>query len=381
MEIDKDMIIDVEPTAVETHIPLEAAREETAIEGHYMDDVTLSEAEKKTVADFSKKIDLSDSNLTAQYGAAAQQKVADFSDVALEGVKTKELGEVSNMLSGLVTELRGFSIEPEKKGIMKLFSKGSNAITRLRAQYTNAEKNIDKIETSLLSHQNQLHKDIVLMDKMYEANISYFKELTMYIVAGKQKIEEEKNTTLPALRQKAEASGLAEDAQAVNDFNAQLERFEKKLYDLELTRNVSIQMAPQIRMIQNNDIQMVERIQSSLTNTIPLWKNQMVLSLGMAHAQQATEAEKQVTDLTNELLKKNAEALKQGTIAVAVESERAVIDIETLKETNQKLIETFDEVIRIQAEGREKRVNAENELGRIESELKAKLLEVKKGQI
>lgn len=381
MEIDKDMIIDVEPTAVETHIPLEAAREETAIEGHYMDDVALSEAEKKTVADFSKKIDLSDSNLTAQYGAAAQQKVADFSDVALEGVKTKELGEVSNMLSGLVTELRGFSIEPEKKGIMKLFSKGSNAITRLRAQYTNAEKNIDKIETSLLSHQNQLHKDIVLMDKMYEANISYFKELTMYIVAGKQKIEEEKNTTLPALRQKAEASGLAEDAQAVNDFNAQLERFEKKLYDLELTRNVSIQMAPQIRMIQNNDIQMVERIQSSLTNTIPLWKNQMVLSLGMAHAQQATEAEKQVTDLTNELLKKNAEALKQGTIAVAVESERAVIDIETLKETNQKLIETFDEVIRIQAEGREKRVNAENELGRIESELKAKLLEVKKGQI
>ncbi len=345
-----------------------------------MADVALSEEEKNAVTEFSKKIDLQNSALTAQYGASAQQKIAAFSNEALEGVKTKELGEVSGMLSGLVAELKGFSIEPEKKGIMRLFSKGGNTIARLRAQYTDAEKNVGKIEVSLLSHQNQLSRDVVLMDKMYAANLSYFKELTMYILAGKQKIEEVKGTLLPELRKKAEASGLAEDAQAVNDLNAQIERFEKKIYDLELTRNVSIQMAPQIRMIQNNDIQMVERIQSTLTNTIPLWKNQMVLSLGMAHAQQATEAEKQVNDLTNELLKKNAEALKQGTIAVATESERAVIDIETLKETNTKLIETFDEVIRIQAEGRERRALAENELGRIESELKAKLLEIKKEQ-
>ncbi len=357
---------------------LQAAPEEAAAEHGYMEDVNLTEAEKKAVDEFAKKIDLTDSNIAMQYGAACQQKLADFSDTALEGVRTKDLGEVSGMLSNLVVELKGFDLEPKKKGLAGLFGKGRTSIEKLKAQYTSAEKNVDKIETALLNHQNTLSKDVVMMDKMYAANLAYFKELTMYIIAGKQKLEEERNTTLVELRKKAEETGLAEDAQAANDYNALLERFEKKIYDLELTRTVSIQMAPQIRMLQNNDILMVERIQSTLNNTIPLWKNQMVLALGMAHAQSATQAQHEVTELTNELLKKNAETLKQGTISVAQESERAVVDIETLQETNQKLIETFDEVLRIQQEGREKRANAENELGRIEAELKAKLLEINK---
>jgi len=362
--------------SLEMPAPIKAAPLECAIDGKYMEDVNLTEEEKKAVAEFSQKIDLKDSNITMQYGAACQQKIAEFSDNALEGVKTKDLGEVSGMLTDLVAELRGFSIDPEKKGLAGLFSKWTNSLEKLKSQYVDAEKNVDKIETALITHQNQLSKDVVMLDKMYEANLSYFKELSMYIIAGKQKLEEEKASTLMELTNKANESGLAEDAQAVNDFNALIERFEKKLYDLELTRNISIQMAPQIRMIQNNDVMMVERIQSTINNTIPLWKNQMVLALGMEHTKQATKAQTAVTDLTNDLLKKNAETLKQGTIEVARESERAVVDIETLKETNQKLIETFDEVLKIQAEGREKRANAENELGRIESELKAKLIEV-----
>ena len=344
----------------------------------YMQDVNLTEEEKKQVEEFAQKIDLKDANITMHYGQSCQQKIAAFSDTALEGVKTKDLGEVSGMLSNLVVELKGFDLEPKKKGLAGLFGKGKTSIEKLKVQYTDAEKNVDKIENALMAHQNQLSKDVVMMDKMYDANLSYFKELTMYILAGKQKLEEERKGTLEEMRKKAEESGLAEDAQAANDYNALLERFEKKLYDLELTRNVSIQMAPQIRMLQNNDVLMVERIQSTINNTIPLWKNQMVLALGMAHAEQATHAQHEVTELTNDLLKKNAETLKQGTINVAQESERAVVDIETLQETNNKLIETFDEVLRIQQEGREKRAAAENELGRIEAELKAKLLEINK---
>lgn len=355
---------------------LQAAPEEQAITAKYMEDVNLTAEEQQAVDEFSGKIDLNDSNITMQYGAACQQKIAEFSDTALEGVKTKDLGEVSGMLTSLVSELKGFSIEEKKKGLAGLFSKAGSSIDKLKNQYTSAEKNVDKIENALMTHQNQLSKDVVMLDKMYAANLNYFKELTMYILAGKKKLELEKSTTLADMKKKAEESGLAEDAQAANDFGALIDRFEKKLYDLELTRNISIQMAPQIRLIQNNDIMMVERIQSTINNTIPLWKNQMVLALGMAHSKEATEAQRSVTDLTNELLKKNAETLKQGTIEVATESERAVADIETLKETNQKLIETFDEVLRIQAEGREKRANAENELGRIESELKNKLLDV-----
>jgi len=380
MEFDKDkVIIDVE-ASVAGEDEFKPTEEQTAVAEKYMKDVELTAEEKAQLDSFIDKIDLNDSALTMKYGAACQEKLSRFSDTALEGVKTKDLGEASNMLSSLVTELKGFSFEPEKKGLFGLFSKGAANIEKLKNQYVDADKNIDKIELALMSHQNQLSKDVVMLDKMYESNLSYLKELSLYIIAGKEKIAREKETTLAELRAAAEKSGLAEDAQKVNDYAALCERFEKKLYDLELTRNISIQMAPQIRLIQNNDVQMVERIQSTLANTIPLWKNQMVLTLGMAHQDQATAAQRQVTDLTNELLKKNAETLKQGTIAVATESERAVVDIETLKETNQKLIETFNEVLRIQAEGREKRANAETELAQIEHELKVKLLEIQNGE-
>lgn len=379
------LTLDDAPAA--TAVALEAAPEEAAAltldpettkkaAAKYMEDVNLTPQEKQMIDDFTKKIDLSDSNIAMHYGQSCQQKIAEFSDTALEGVKTKDLGEVSNMLTNLVVELKGFDTEKKKKGLAGLFGKAQTNMEKLKAQYNDAEKNVDAIENALMAHQNQLNKDVVMMDKMYAANLAYFKELTMYIIAGKQKLEEERAGKLAELRKKAEETGLAEDAQAANDYNAMLERFEKKLYDLELTRNISIQMAPQIRMLQNNDVLMVERIQSTINNTIPLWKNQMVLALGMAHAQQATHAQHEVTELTNDLLKKNAETLKQGTIDVARESERAVVDIETLQETNQKLIDTFDEVLKIQTEGREKRANAENELGRIEAELKQKLLEI-----
>jgi len=359
---------------------LEPAPEEAAIEGNYLDGSTLNDEEKNAVVEFSKKIDIKDSNVIMQYGAACEKKISEFSDSVMENVKTKDLGEATDMLTDLVVQLKGFDLEP-KKGLAALFNKGKVSIEKIKAQYMTAEKNLDGVETALTNHQNQLSKDVVMLDKMYEANLHYFKELTMYILAGKQKLEEEKNTTLNQLVEKAKETGLAEDAQAVNDFNALINRFEKKLYDLELTRNISIQMAPQIRLIQNNNLLMVERIQSTLNNTLPLWKNQIVLALGMAHSKEATEAQRQVNDFTNELLKKNAETLKQNTIEVATESERAVVDIETLKETNQKLIETFDEVLRIQSEGRDKRAQAEAELGKIENNLKNKLLEIKTSQV
>ena len=339
----------------------------------------LSPEEKQQVEDFAKKIDLSNSTQILQYGAASQKKVADFSTSALENIRTKDLGEVGDMVTGLITELKGFDATAEQpKGIFGWFKKAGNQVEELKLRYSRAETNVDKIESMLQDHQVQLLKDISMLDTMYERNLVYFKELTMYIIAGKKKLEQVRAEDLPKLVEKAQKSGLPEDAQAAKDLEDQCTRFEKKLYDLELTRNISVQMSPQIRLIQSNDTMMAEKIQTSIVNTIPLWKSQMVLALGLAHSQQAIDAQRAVTDMTNELLKKNAAALKQGTIEAAKESERGIVDIETLQQTNRSLIETLDEVVKIQTEGRAKRVAAEAELGRIEGELKAKLLEMAK---
>lgn len=343
----------------------------------YADQAGLTEAELKAVDDFSEKIDLKDSGIVLQYGSACQKKIAGFSDSALEGVRTKDLGAAGDMIANLMTELKGFSVDEEKRGLFSSIKKAGNEVTRLKARFDKAEVNVDKITEMLEGHQNQLLKDIVMLDKMYEVNLGYFKELTMYIMAGKKKLEKERSTTLPEMEAAAKASGEAHDAQAANDFAAMCERFEKKLHDLELTRTVSIQMAPQIRLIQNSNTLMAEKIQSTINNTIPLWKNQMVLALGMANSKQAMEAQQAVNELTNELLKENAEALKQGTIEIAAESEKSIVDIETVKYTNEQLISTLDEVLRIQEEGRAKRRTAEVEIGRIESELKAKLLDIR----
>ena len=340
---------------------------------------SLSPEEKQQVEDFAKKIDLSNSTQILQYGAASQKKVADFSTSALENIRTKDLGEVGDMVTGLITELKGFDATAEQpKGIFGWFKKVGNQVEELKLRYSKAETNVDKIESMLQDHQVQLLKDISMLDTMYERNLVYFKELTMYIIAGKKKLEQVRAEDLPKLVEKAQKSGLPEDAQAAKDLEDQCTRFEKKLYDLELTRNISVQMSPQIRLIQSNDTMMAEKIQTSIVNTIPLWKSQMVLALGLAHSQQAIDAQRAVTDMTNELLKKNAAALKQGTIEAAKESERGIVDIETLQQTNRSLIETLDEVVKIQTEGRAKRVAAEAELGRIEGELKAKLLEMAK---
>lgn len=364
----------VEPTAEIVEIP-----EQKDITVHYLENTKLTEAEQKMVDDFSEKIDLNDSGIILQYGSAAQKKIADFSDNALEGVRTKDLGEVGNMITDLVAELKGFNIEPEeKKGFFSIFKKAGSGIAKLKTKYDKAEVNVDRITGVLEDHQNQLLTDIVMLDKMYENNLSYFKELTMYILAGKKKLEQERATTLVELEEKAKTSGLAEDAQAANDFANLCDRFEKKLHDLEMTRTISIQMAPQIRLIQNGDTLMAEKIQSTINNTIPLWKNQMVLALGLAHSKAAVEAQREVSDLTNELLKKNAEALKTGTVAIAEESERSIVDIETVRHTNEQLISTLDEVLRIADEGRAKRLAAENEMIMIENELKTKLLDIRK---
>ena len=343
-----------------------------------LDESRLSPEELAAAEEFAKKIDVTDTSMVLQYGAAAQKKIAGFSESALEKVRTKDLGAVGDMMSDLVVQLKGFEIEPEeKKGFLGLFRRGGKQIAALKARYDKAAVNVDKISGMLEEHQVQLLKDISMLDKMYDTNLQYFRELSMYIVAGKKKLDEVRATELPAAQEKAQRTGLPEDAQAANDLANMCLRFEKKLHDLELTRNVSIQMAPQIRLIQNNDSLMAEKIQSSIVNTIPLWKSQMVLALGLAHSQEAMEAQRAVTDMTNELLKRNAEALRQGTIATAKESERGIVDIETLKQTNQTLINTLDEVLRIQEEGKAKRVAAEEELGRIEGELKAKLLEMR----
>ena len=343
-----------------------------------LDDSMLSEAEKKAVEDFSKKIDVMDSNLILQYGAAAQKNVAGFSESALASVRTKDLGEIGKSLSELVVELKGFGEEEEKKGFFGKFKKAGDKLETMKAQYSKVETNVDKIARELERHQVTLLKDVAMFDQMYELNLKYYKELTMYILAGKKKLAEVRANELPALRAKAEQTGAQEDAQRYNDLQQMCERFEKKLHDLELTRMISIQMGPQTRLLQNNDTLMVEKIQSSLVNTIPLWKSQMVLALGMEHGRQATAAQSAVTEMTNELLKKNADMLKMGTVQTAREAERSVVDIETLQHTNQQLISTLDEVLNIQREGAQKRKAAEAELGRIEGELRAKLMELRK---
>lgn len=345
----------------------------------YLSDANLSEAEMQMVDEFSTKIDLRDSNVVLQYGAAAQQKIADFSDNALEGVKTKDLGEIGKEISSLITELKGFDVDDAGKstGLAKWFKKKANSLTTLKAKYDTVEKNVDRIAGTLQDHQNTLLTDIVMLDKMYETNLTYFKELTMYIIAGKKKLEEERATTLVELQEKAKESGLAEDAQTANDFAALCNRFEKKLYDLELTRTVSMQMAPQIRMIQNNDTLMTEKIQSTVNNTIPLWKNQMVLALTMAHADEAMQAQREVNEFTNKLIAENAEKIHQGTVEIAEESEKGIIEIETVVYANNQLIDSLDEVVKIQEEGRARRVAAENELGLIEAQLKQKLLDIR----
>ncbi len=342
-----------------------------------MDESNFTEEEKKMVEEFSETIDLRNSAVVLQYGASSQKKIADFSQSALESVRTKDLGEVGDMITNLVVELKGFSVEPEEKGFLGIFKKAGNSVSKMKAKYDKAEVNVDKICGMLEDHQIQLMKDITMLDKMYDLNLTYFKELTMYIVAGKKKLANERATTLVELQNKAKATNLPQDAQAANDFASQCDRFEKKLHDLELTRVISMQMAPQIRLVQQNSTLLTEKIQSSIVNTIPLWKSQMVLALGIAHSQEAMEAQREVTNMTNELLKKNADMLKQGTVETAKESERGIVDMETLRYTNQQLISTLDEVVKIQDQGRQKRREAEAELGRIETELKQKLLDIR----
>ncbi len=338
----------------------------------------LTEAERKAVVDFSEKIDITDVNQVLQYGSGAQKNISDFSGAALGNVRTKDMGEVGGMLTGLLVELKGFSVDAEeKKGIRGLFKRTARQIGELKAQYEKAEVNVNRISEELNRHQVVLLKDVAMLDKMYELNQAYFKELSMYIIAGKLKLEKARSTELVALQEKAKKTGLPEDAQAANDYANMCSRFEKKIHDLELTRMISIQMAPQIRMIQNNDTLMIEKIQTSIVNTIPLWKSQMVLALGMAHSQQAMEAQREVTNVTNELLRKNSELLKMGSVEVARESERGVVELETLKLANENLISTLEEVRQIQAEGAAKRRAAEVELKRIEEELRQKLIEIK----
>ena len=354
---------------------LQAQRDANAVK---LDESMLSEAERKMVDEFSQKIDVTDSNLVLQYGAAAQKNIAAFSESALNNVKTKDLGEVGEALSSLVVELKHFGEDEEKKGgIFGFFQKKKNELEALKASYAKAETNVDKIVKVLENHQVTLMKDIAMFDQMYELNTKYYKELTMYILAGKKRLEYLRTHDLAELKKKADASGAQEDAQTYNDFANLCSRFEKKLHDLELTRMISIQMGPQTRLLQNNDTLMLEKIQSSLVNTIPLWKSQMVLALGLEHGRQATAAQTAVTNMTNELLQKNADLLKMGTVETAREAERSVVSIETLQHTNQQLISTLDEVMKIQTEGAQKRKEAEAELGRIEGELKQKLLELR----
>ena len=342
-----------------------------------VEDTPLSPEEQKMVNDFAEKIDITNSQMVLQYGAASQKKLSDFSETALSRVKTKDMGETGELITNLISELQGFDATTEQpKGIFGFFKKTSNSIEQLKTRYDSADKNVERIKAQLEDHQVTLMKDITMLDKMYELNLVYFKELTMYILAGKKKLAEVRANDLKAAQEKAQRTQLPEDAQAARDLADLCDRFEKKLYDLELTRNVSIQMGPQIRLIQSNDTMMAEKIQTTIVNTIPLWKNQMVLALGIAHSQQAMQAERAVTDATNELLKKNAATLKQGTIEIAKESERGIVDIETLQQTNKQLIETLDELNKIRADGKAKRANAEQELGRIEGELRQKMLEI-----
>ena len=368
LEEDAAPSLSLEPTPVKNEMVLEKTENPIGV-----DDSMLSEAEKKQVDAFVKQIDIKDSNIVLQYGSGAQKKMAAFSEKAIENVKTKDMGEVGKLLSDVVIELKGFNDE-EDKGLFGFFKKQGNKLQMLKTKYDKADVNIGKITDALETHQITLMKDTAMLDKMYELNLTHFKELTMYIIAGKKRLYEVRNVELKELLAKAEASGKPEDAQAARDLNAQCTRFEKKLYDLELTRTVAMQTAPQIRIVQENDIVMSEKIQSTLVNTIPLWKTQMALALGIEHAGQAAKAERAVNDMTNQLLAKNAEMLHQASVEVAKESERGIVDIETLTKTNETLIKTFDEVMQIQKEGREKRAAAEVEMARIEAELKNKVL-------
>ncbi len=364
-------------TLTENNTPSPERAASATVEEVVFDEKRLSEAERQMVDDFSKKIDLKNSAVVLQYGSGAQTKIADFSDTALGNVRSMDLGEVGNMVTNLVVELRGFGLEEEQKGLKGVFKKAGNKIELMKAKYDKASVNVEKIITSLESHQDRLIKDIAVLDKLYEANLVNFKELSMYIIAGKKCLKNAREKDLKAFIDKAHETGLPEDAQTANDFASLCDRFEKRIYDLELTRIVSIQMAPQIRLVQNNDTVMAEKIQSTIVNTIPLWKSQMVIALGLAHSQEAIAAQRAVTNMTNELLKKNADALKMGTIETAKEAERGVVDIETLQYTNESLINTLDEVIKIQDEGKQRRHNAEAELQKIEGQLRKKLLEIK----
>ena len=372
----------LEPNATEAAVQeapkLEVTDEEVeakAAEVKKLDISALSPAEQAAVHEFAGKIDILNTEQVMNYGAAAQKNISEFSDAALNTVRTKDLGEVGDMLSDLVVELKGMNFsQEEKKGLKGLFKKGGQNIASLKAQYDKAEVNVDKIVESLENHEVTLMKDITLMDKMYERNEEYMKELTMYILAGKLRIEQLRNEELPKYQEKARESGLPEDAQAANDFANMIGRFEKKIHDLELTRTISVQMAPQIRMVQNNDTLMMEKIRSSINNTIPLWKNQMVLALSLYHSDQAMKAQREVTNVTNQLLEANAQALHQGSVEIAKESERGIVDLETLQKTNQELIQALDEVKKIQDDGRVRRLRAEEELARIEAELREKLL-------
>ena len=350
--------------------PAEQQKEEPGL-----DESILTDEERRMVDAFAQQIDLTNSTLVLQYGAGTQKKMADFSESALENVRSKDLGEVGELLTGVVKELKDFD-EEEEKGFFGIFKKASNKIENMKAKYAKAEANVNEIVKVLEKHQVQLMKDTALLDKMYELNLTYFKELSMYILAGKKKLQEVRGGELSALTAKAQASGLPEDAQAAKDLDSMCTRFEKKIHDLELTRMISIQTAPQIRLVQNNDTLMVEKIQSTIVNTIPLWKSQMVLALGAEHSTQAAAAQREVTDMTNQLLRKNAEKLKMATVETAKESERGIVDMDTLKATNESLISTLDEVMNIQKEGRQKRAEAEAELQNMENELKKKLLQI-----
>ena len=379
MENNEDKIVltlgAVEEEAKEEEVVQEPKVSEEEARTARVDDSSLSAEEKKMVDDFSKQIDINQSSMILQYGSAAQNKVADFSDTVIKNVKTKDIDGVGDTLVDLVAELKNFQLDEEEKGISKWFKKGVNKVNNVQAKYESASKNVEKIVKILEDHQITLMKDIAILDQLYAKNLQNFKELTMYILAGYKKLDEIKATELPALQKKAAETGLAEDAQAVNDLSNAINRFEKKLHDLELSRMVAIQMAPQIRLVQNNDTLMTEKIQSTLVNTIPLWKSQMLIAMGISHSKEAIKAQNEVTEMTNKMLRQNAENLKMATIETAKESERGIVDIETLTETNQKLIETLDEVKRIQEDGREKRAAAQVELRRIETELQNKLTE------
>ena len=360
--------------------PQFAVAEGTALQQPQVEEPVLTAEERQMVMDFAARIDVENTAQILQYGAGTQKKMADFSDAALANARTQDLGEVGDLIVSVVGELKGMDADEEKKGFLGFFRKQADKLETMKGRYAKAEVNVEKIADALEQHQVRLLKDSALLDKMYEQNLAYFKELTMYILAGKQKLEEVRGGKLRELEQRAKASGLAEDAQAAKDLADKCDRFEKKIYDLELTRTISIQTAPQIRMIQNNDNVMVEKIQTTLVNTIPLWKNQMVLALGIAHSTEAAQAQRQVTDVTNALLKQNAEKLHMASVETAKEAERGIVDIETLKKTNAELIQTLDDVMKIQTEGRAQRLAAEAEMAKMENDLKAKLLQIRDGQ-